>query len=403
MIHYLGPTVGKMPLATWDEVVAAAQGGMLEETQWVELKKQLGPSNKAVNVELACDLASLSVHGGVLIFGVKDKTFEVVGCDVTGMVDRVSQVASTRVHPPLSPVIYPAIQHPDDEALHVLVVEVPASAQAPHMVDGAYWGRSSDGKRKLADPEVRERMEARVGDAATFRARLLGMVDRDPLASMIEGHPTGNGHVYLLAEPCAPILGRDEDLRLQNVVSALFCTGRDNQGSMTSLSYSARDPFGVGLASHPQDAQVERRWEDSTCHLLCLDEDSSLEFVSGGGTLYRLNSPTSDGPMEALGAPVITTAPIQLFLLISELSLNHWGYTGEWRVGIHVTNLAGKRASFNDLIRRAHVFPRDVYTNQVVTSPATWEVGAEPEARKMMAGFLRAIGSEGSKLDEVFL
>lgn len=401
MIHYLGPSVGKVPLSTWDEVVTAAAGGLLEETQWVELKAMLGPANKAVNVELARDLASLSLYGGVLVFGVKDKTFEVVGCDVAGMVERISQVASTRVHPPLSPVIYPAIQHPEDEGSHVLVVEVPASAQAPHMVDGAYWGRSSDGKRKLADPEVRERMEARAGDAATFKARLLSMVDRDPLAPFIADHPTGNGHIYLLAEPCAPVFGRGEELHLQNVVVQLF-RDQDARGSLSSLDSSARDPLGLAVATRYSEP-MERRYEDLLCHLLCLDEDSSLEFVSGGGTMYRPRGFREEGAIEVVGTTTILKSTLQFFQLIGELSLRHWGYAGQWRVGIHVTNLAGKEVSFNDFMRRGTTFPRDVYTNQMLTAPASWTEGAEPEARKLLAGFLRGIGREGAALHEVQL
>lgn len=215
MLHYLGPSVGNVPLSTWDEVVAAAASGLFEETQWVELKERLGPAGKPVNTELARDLASLSVHGGVLVLGVRDKTFEVVGCDVEQLTQRISQVASMTVHPPLSPVVYPAIQHPEDEGLHVLVVEVPPSANAPHMVDNAYWGRSSDGKRKLSDPEVRTLMASRGSSDEAFLGRLLGLVEEDPLAQYVDGHPTGQGHIYLLAEPCAPVIGGDEaDYRL---------------------------------------------------------------------------------------------------------------------------------------------------------------------------------------------
>lgn len=401
MIHYLGPGVGKVPLSTWDEVVTAAGGGLLEETQWVELKEMIGPPNKAVNRELAKDLASLSVHGGVLVFGVKDKVYEVVGCDTTDLGQRISQVAKIGVHPPLTPVIYPAITDPGDSTKSVLVVEVPASAQAPHMVDGSYWGRFSDGKRPLGDPEVRALMESRTSSAATFKERLLAMVDDDPLEQWIEGHPTGNGHIYLLAEPCTPVVGRDDDLHLQNIVVELF-KHSDDRGSLSSLGRSVSDPLGPAVASHYSEP-MERRYEDLLCCLLCLDEDSSLQFVSGGGTMYRLGSPRDDSPFEVVGTPIILKSTQQFFELISELSLNRWGYAGQWRVGIHVTNLKNKAVSFNDLMRRGTMFPRDTFTNQVVTSPASWTDGAEPEARILLAGFLRGIGREGATLHEVQL
>lgn len=401
MKHYLGPTVGAVPLSTWDEVVAAAQGGLLEETQWVELKKQLRPADAPGNVELAKDLASLSFEGGVLVIGVEDKSYDVVGCDLDGYRDRISQVAAMRVHPPLSPVVYPTIPHPDDETKGVLVVEVPPSEHAPHMVDGSYWGRSSNGKRKLGDAEVRLRMEARTGSAEVFKARLLGMVEHDPLAPLIDGHPTGNGHIYLLAEPCAPVVGRTDDLNLQNLVVSRFAN-RQVIGALSSLRYSARDPQGLAVSSAVADEPTQRKYEDDTCHLLLLDEDTSLEFVSGGGTIFRQLGASGED-VEVVGSSTIAKSALQFFELIEELSLQHWGYTGQWRVGIHVTNLAGKQLSFNDIWRGTQVFSGHVFTNQAVISPATWSEGAEPEARKLMAGFLRAIGREGSRLDGVLL
>lgn len=401
MLHYLGPHVGKIPLTTWDEVVRAAEGGQLAETQWVELKKQLRPPGKEGNLELARDLASLSFEGGVLVIGVEDKTHEVVGCDVEGYRDRISQVASMTVHPSLTPVIYPAVAHPEDPSKGVLVVEVPPSALAPHMVDGSYWGRSSDGKRKLGDSEVRMRMEARTGSAAAFKERLLGMVEHDPVAPLIEGHPTGNGHIYLLAEPCAPVLGRSEELNLQNVVVGLFGQ-RDQMGTLSSLRYSARDPEGLAVVSPGSDTPAARKYEDDVCHLLLRDEDSSLQYVSGGGTMYRLmRRPDQEAQVEIVGATAVAQSTLQFFTLIQALSLDHWGYTGQWRVGVHVSNLAGKVISMNDIWRSGQTFSGKAFTNHLVTSPASWAEGPEPAARPLLTGFLRALGQDGRSLDQV--
>ncbi|NHB84707.1 hypothetical protein G7085_09045 [Tessaracoccus sp. HDW20] len=102
---------------------------------------------------------------------------------------------------------------------------------------------------------------------------------------------------------------------------------------------------------------MERRHEDMLCHLLCLDEDSSLEFVSGGGTMYRPRGFREEGAIEVVGTTTILKSTLQFFQLIGELSLRHWGYAGQWRVGIHVTNLAGKEVSFNDFLRRGTTFP----------------------------------------------
>lgn len=398
MIHYLGPRVGHIPLRTWEELALAAQGGMLKETQWVELKQQLGPSKNETNIELARDLASLSVTGGVLIVGLEDKTFEAVGCDISGMADRISQVASMRVHPPLSPVIYPAIQHPADESRHVLVVEVPVSPLAPHMVDGSYWGRSSTGKRKLSDAEVRRLMQARTSSQTAFKERLLAMVHQDPLASAIEGHPTGNGHIYLLAQPCAPALGRRDDFSLMKVIRETFRPSNTN-GTPECLRVDRRDPKGQVMAS-PEvgEKPIPREREDAAAFLLCADEDGSLEFVSGGGSIYRL---CGEKPVEKVGSTIIARSTLQFFELIMSLALKAWGYTGPWHVGIHVTNLQGKPVDPFDMMHSGAVFPRDSFTNTVVTNPISWPEGAEPEARELLRGFLRAVYRENATLDQV--
>lgn len=401
LVHYLGPAVGNIPLSTWADIVHAAGGGLLEETQWVELKKQLGPVKKEVNAELARDLASLSVHGGVLIFGIVDKTFEVVGCDVDGLAARISQVASMGIHPPLAPVIR-EVPHPADAPKGCLVIEVPPSPHAPHMVDGHYWGRSSDGKRKLSDPEVRALLAARTGSDSKFRQRLLAMPDQNPIASLIEGHPTGNGHIYLLAEPCAPVVGRRNEPKLQNIVVGMDFERNGGPGTLGSLAYTVGDPVGIAVSSTHSDQPADRSTERYLCYLLCHDDDSSLEFVSGAGTIPRKMIRRMTGEdndvIEYVAHATVIQCVHQFFRLIRELSLKHWGYLGQWRVGIHVTNLGQKVVATNDGYFRESVFSRDTYTSQLVVSPATWEVGVELEVKKLLAGFLRAIGCEDRDL-----
>ncbi|WP_130865233.1 AlbA family DNA-binding domain-containing protein [Acidipropionibacterium timonense] len=398
--HYLGPTVGLIPLSTWEELSAAAEGGSFEETQWVELKQMLKPG-KPGNAELAKDLASLSVHGGVLVIGVTDADHEVVGCDIDGYVTRISQVAATRVHPPLSPVIYPAIPNPNDESKAVLVVEVPASPLAPHMANDTYWGRSSDGTRPLSDADVRLLMRVRATTNASFKQRLLAMVEDDPVNKRVIEAPTGNGHIYLCAEPCAPVVGRADDFDFARVV--MNEVGGWDAQTVGALRERSRDPLGQALA-YPSaaDAVVERRYEDSVAHLLLRDDDSSVEFVSGGGTYYRLRGPRGEADMEVLGTGIIISAVREFLELVRVLSLQHWGYQGQWRIGLHVTGLEGKHVSFNDIMRRDVTFPRDTLTTQITTAPAAWAEGAvDPVARQLLAGFLRAIGCEAWDLDTV--
>src|SRR6266540_7148296 len=69
---YLGPETGRWAPGTWTDVVEAAAGGLIDESHWVDLKQEL-PSGKAKhNTDLAKDLASLAVDGGLLVIGVED-------------------------------------------------------------------------------------------------------------------------------------------------------------------------------------------------------------------------------------------------------------------------------------------------------------------------------------------
>ncbi len=151
---YAGPERPLLRIDAWEDLVAAVQAGALTETQWVELKAAPPAAASKANLELARDLASLSVDGGVLLIGVRDPggtAQDLVGSDdpLDALKGRVDQVAgSTRIQPPLH-LQLTAVRHPDDATRHVLLVAVPASPEAPHMVDERYWGRSATGKRPL--------------------------------------------------------------------------------------------------------------------------------------------------------------------------------------------------------------------------------------------------------------
>lgn len=161
-------------IGDWDAVVAAARGGLLDECLRVELKEDLGPSSPATNTELAKDLAALSQHGGLLIVGIRDKAGragEVVGAETRGLADRITSVAQRRVSPPLR-VMTRVVAGPDGPHHGCVLVHVPASPSAPHMVDHRYWGRTDIGKVQLDDVDVAALMARRRTADADLLAQL---------------------------------------------------------------------------------------------------------------------------------------------------------------------------------------------------------------------------------------
>jgi hypothetical protein len=160
---YLGPEKGRWTPASWAAVVEAAGGGLLDETHWVELKADLPPGNRGSNLELAKDLASLAVDGGLFVVGVKDddgRAGKVCGAALAGLDDRVDQVARDGIHPSLE-VRCHRVPDPDRPGVGCLLVHVPSSAGAPHMVDNVYYGRGDKSKFPLGDERVREILASR--------------------------------------------------------------------------------------------------------------------------------------------------------------------------------------------------------------------------------------------------
>jgi hypothetical protein len=101
---YLGPQKGRWTPAAWSDVVEAAAGGLLDESHWVDLKQELPAGKRTHNTELAQDMASLAVDGGLLVVGIEDhdsRAGKVCGVELARLADRFDQVARDKVRPSL--------------------------------------------------------------------------------------------------------------------------------------------------------------------------------------------------------------------------------------------------------------------------------------------------------------
>ena len=61
---YVGPRKPWLNASSWQHLVAAVEVGATMEAQWCELKLDVPASSQKSNIELAKDLASLTVDGG---------------------------------------------------------------------------------------------------------------------------------------------------------------------------------------------------------------------------------------------------------------------------------------------------------------------------------------------------
>jgi hypothetical protein len=182
---------------TEEELRSAAANGLLGESHHLDIKREL-MAGRGVNAELARDLASFAIDGGLLLLGVDEDATPptLYPIPLAGLPERVEQVGLTRIDEPLAVRTTP-IPSAEDNTLGYLVVRVPPSPLAPHMVDGRYYGRGDKTRFVLSDDEV-SRLHLRRRQWEQTAGELLdAYVRRDPTS--LPGH----GHLFIVAEPIA--------------------------------------------------------------------------------------------------------------------------------------------------------------------------------------------------------
>lgn len=177
--------------------------GLIPEGHFIDFKRELGATPGA-RKETAQDIASFAIDGGVLVVGVAEENgrFEPTPLPVSNLSERAEQIAQNRPDPGLS-VRTHIISAAADQSLGYLVVHVPASPGAPHMVDGRYWGRSERTKRPLSNDEVVRLHGRRTNETAELDRALRIEQERQP-------QPVIGARMFLIAHPlhAAPHAGR---------------------------------------------------------------------------------------------------------------------------------------------------------------------------------------------------
>lgn len=212
-------------------------------------------------------------------------------------------MASGQITPPLS-VTITRVDHPDDAERGVLLVGAPASPDAPHMVDGAYWGRGATGKRRLSDPEVRRLLITRQAQTAGFETRLRAMAETFELPA----RERRKGHVYLLAEPLGPVHaqahnGQEEHL-LELVISSVRFRPRFTP-TVELLTYRRADPDGIAAASFPPAEPLEK---DHYAIQALVADDGRIAVTSSEGTTDPSKFARGHTPTRARSARAATAA-----------------------------------------------------------------------------------------------
>jgi hypothetical protein len=402
---YLGPEKGQWTPHAWSDVVEAAAGGLLDESHWVDLKQELPAGKRTHNTELAQDLASLAVDGGLLVVGIEDhdsRAGKVCGVELARLADRVDQVARDKVRPSLV-VRSHEVRDPDRPGRGCLLVHVPPSAQAPHMVDYVYYGRGDRANVRLGDEQVRAIIEGRRHRRTDVTAELRRMADDDPIAA----DERQLGHLYLLAQPetaaeeaLVELLAREDVVPvIQKLLKSII---RERGSGNTGFGPDVhrlwdRLPRAEGLALISYSAEEGPRQEQSLLELV-VREDGGIRLTCGRGThaASPAGLPSPDRPPMAVIAILVLGLAHSVAALAGRLADEHGAYQGQWHLGIRMDRLRG--AVPLDLLPDhpfdplGNPYSRDDYER--VTSASTEELVNSPHAvaERLVAPLLRGLG-----------
>lgn len=188
---------------TWDDITAMI--GVAEEAGGLDFKRTVGG-----NAEVAKDMAAMTLNGGVLIYGLDEDpatglASQIVKQPLKGAEERLRQIAGSRIEPAPELEVTLLRENPAD-ADGVIVVTVPASASAPHMVGDRYPTRHGTTTGYLSEREVARFYDRRrqLLDPALLQADPLGFfsaprsVDGDP-----NGMVRGVGRLRVVVRPVA--------------------------------------------------------------------------------------------------------------------------------------------------------------------------------------------------------
>ncbi|MFB7999785.1 helix-turn-helix domain-containing protein [Streptomyces sp. NPDC056002] len=391
------------------DLQAAVDGGLFEESHHLDLKK--APNSKGDNKELARDLSSFAVDGGTLIIGVQEnkesRTFELTPHPLNGLPEKIEQVARTIPDPPLT-ILTEEISAAADGTGY-LIVHIPASPVAPHMVDNRYFGRGDKTKYQMGDAEVVTLHARRRNTEADTLSLLRKEMDEDPMRDV-----GTQSHLFLVAQPaagrrdmCLPITGpQDWNMRLHSLVNRVqenqnLRAALANQGFSPDLSHAHqghRRARGVALSSSSLKSDrtyvADGSWGEEDVIEVQLFEDGGLRLfmtrLSDGLSRRGADSEEEQVLFDA-GAVILTRHMLELMRLLSD----DVGYHGNWSVAVGANRLRGRRRySGQSHFPSNHRYSADTYEESTGVTLAELRDAPGTVTRRLLGPLLRSLDSE---------
>ncbi|WP_232840026.1 AlbA family DNA-binding domain-containing protein [Nocardia aurea] len=385
-----------------DELRTAVAGNLLVEDHYRDLKRTVDPGRSA-NKKIACDIAAFALDGGTIIIGVdegdlaKGTSPSLSPVELKGLPERIESIATTAVHEPVR--IATTVIVADGQPGHgYLLVHIPQSPRAPHMVDGRYYGRGNVENRVLPHEEV----------LRWHQLRLAGQ--KDVLAetrSALEGLGPRKGRdsiVVILAEP----LGAPDDLLVPLIESNAWQRPvldlmqavarpehRECSPNLVDAHGFGRRANGVAITTGMYNG---RRWEGD-------GGAAEIAFHENGTLLLASERPVFTAQFQNVNPRPPDTEVVFESLIINHTDLlirlaavvgQQYGFTGTWRFGLIITGLRGARSYTRSAHRHGpegEPYTADNYER--ATGATLLDLTDRPRAvvKSLLATLLRGLGA----------
>ncbi|MEV8609477.1 ATP-binding protein [Amycolatopsis sp. NPDC051373] len=400
---YLGPAIQRWQPTTAADIQNAIDNGALEERHWLDVKLKLN-HDKHDKVELARDAASFANDGGVYVIGVlEDKPtgkLTLVPTRLAGLAETIEQVLHERCDPPLFVQCHPIPASPEDAENGYLVVEIPPSPLAPHMVDGQYHGRGDKTKHRLDDRAVERLFAVRAARQVTAEQLIAAEIARDPIADE-----------------------RDEDVRLYAVAHPIasppelltpHLMGEELQLLVTQAAATPYAGNWLGpLTAYNEPRAAGRGWHTYDLHSRILSPDAvgkkriqaDLEVSDNGNIALfasALVGETAIGFTRDVRQSYVHTAQavglVRALVTLAGAVGTRFGYRGQWEIAVGLTNLNGLVDSKTlNTVRDPHQLLRysaDRYVQGTSAGTGELQEAPGPVVGRLMYKFVRALGAE---------
>ncbi|SEF38423.1 Putative DNA-binding domain-containing protein [Amycolatopsis pretoriensis] len=374
----------------------------MREHHWIDVKLEVGGSEGAKK-EFARDVASFANDGGLLVIGVAEdkanRAFSMASVPLVGLPEQVDQILRSRCDPPLFVQCHP-IEDPANPGSGVLLVEVPPSPLAPHMVDGRYHGRGDTTKHALSDAEVVRLFERRSARQVVTRALIDVEIARDPV-------PPDRGieaRLYAAVRATAAPPELLTEHLMGHEIDRLVRARAEGPGWKYWRLLSEDEPRAAGRGWHTYGLNSRELWLDhdkvrTAADLEVSDNGSLALFVSRLSFEKRVG----DGKQKFLHDGDAVAVVRGLAELVGSLGTTY-GYQGQWQLAVGMTPLA--KVVSADVGVAWVDSPEDVLRYSAEdfvsgTTATTAECREQPGAvtRRLMYRLVRALGTADRRVE----